>query len=192
MLRYKNKIGLYNTTIPDPILIEKPVFLRTNVSDAKTLGVEGLVRTELFKSDFSTIDLLISASYMRGIYIDGETTIFTGNEIENIPNCTFRSVITWTSKKTRASLQWNIVDSQFTDATNSPSEPNAVFGEIPSYNILDLAVNHKFNENISLGIKLNNALDNMYFTRRATGYPGPGIIPSDGRNIRLSMVFNNL
>ncbi|MAO45899.1 MAG: hypothetical protein CL823_01985 [Crocinitomicaceae bacterium] len=192
MLRYKNKIGLYNTTIPDPILIEKPVFLRTNVSDARTLGVEGLVRTELFKSDFSTIDLLVSVSYMKGIYIDGETTIFTGNEIENIPNCTYRSVLTWTNKRTRASLQWNFVDSQFTDATNSLSEPNAVFGEIPSYNILDLAINHNLNQNISLGIKLNNALDNMYFTRRATGYPGPGIIPSDGRNIRLSLVFNNL
>ena len=41
MLRYKNKIGLYNTTVPDPILIEKPVFLRTNVSDARTLGLNG-------------------------------------------------------------------------------------------------------------------------------------------------------
>jgi Fe(3+) dicitrate transport protein len=28
---------------------------------------------------------------------------------------------------------------------------------------------------------VNNVANRMYFTRRATGYPGPGILPSDGR-----------
>jgi Fe(3+) dicitrate transport protein len=29
---------------------------------------------------------------------------------------------------------------------------------------------------------INNLTNSMYFTRRAAAYPGPGIIPSDGRN----------
>jgi len=33
---------------------------------------------------------------------------------------------------------------------------------------------------------LGNLTDEKYFTRRATGYPGPGILPSDGRSLLLS------
>jgi Fe(3+) dicitrate transport protein len=29
----------------------------------------------------------------------------------------------------------------------------------------------------------------MYFTRRATGYPGPGIIPSDARSFFVTLSF---
>ncbi|MFT5077301.1 MAG: Fe(3+) dicitrate transport protein, partial [Flavobacteriaceae bacterium] len=34
---------------------------------------------------------------------------------------------------------------------------------------------------------INNVLDNYYFTRRATGYPGPGIIPSANRNFYMTL-----
>jgi Fe(3+) dicitrate transport protein len=30
---------------------------------------------------------------------------------------------------------------------------------------------------------INNIFNEKYFTRRATGYPGPGIIPSPPRNL---------
>ena len=43
---------------------------------------------------------------------------------------------------------------------------------LKKYNLLD-----KF----EFGI--NNVLNHKYFTRRATGYPGPGIIPSSGTNV---------
>jgi Fe(3+) dicitrate transport protein len=33
---------------------------------------------------------------------------------------------------------------------------------------------------------VNNLLDARYFTRRAEGYPGPGILPSDGRSAYLT------
>jgi len=36
---------------------------------------------------------------------------------------------------------------------------------------------------------VNNLLDNKFFTRRATGYPGPGIIPSIPRNWYLTLQF---
>ena len=128
---------------------------------------------------------------MSGKYIGDNNSVVAGKEIENMPSFTFRSVLSWKHKKSRASVQWNYVDSQFTDATNALIEPTGVYGEIPAYGILDCSFNHKINEQISLGVKMNNVLDNMYFTRRATGYPGPGIIPSDGRNIRFSFVFHN-
>ena len=49
----------------------------------------------------------------------------------------------------------------------------------------------KFSKNLTaLGITfeigVNNLLNEIYFTRRATGYPGPGIIPSPNRNFYLT------
>ncbi len=33
---------------------------------------------------------------------------------------------------------------------------------------------------------INNLTDERYFTRRAGGYPGPGILPADGRTFYVS------
>ena len=49
-----------------------------------------------------------------------------------------------------------------------------------AYDIMDLSLAYSFGRfKIESGI--NNLLDNSYFTRRATGYPGPGILPSQPR-----------
>ena len=187
MLKYINKIGVYAKRIDG-----RAVFLRSNISDARTFGLEGLISSMIYSYPQTSLNILVSASVMKGNYIGGDNLLITGNEIENIPNRTIRSVLTYVYNKTRASVQWNWVSSQFTDATNSTYDPNAVYGNIPSYSILDVSVSHNYNKNITISLKVNNLLNNYYFTRRATGYPGPGIIPSDGRNIRLSLVFNNL
>jgi Fe(3+) dicitrate transport protein len=38
-----------------------------------------------------------------------------------------------------------------------------------------------------LATGVNNIADRAYFTRRATGYPGPGIIPSEGRSFYVTL-----
>jgi Fe(3+) dicitrate transport protein len=51
---------------------------------------------------------------------------------------------------------------------------------------MDLALNYAYKK-ISVATGINNLLNTNYFTRRADGYPGPGIIPSDGRSIYLTL-----
>ena len=46
--------------------------------------------------------------------------------------------------------------------------------------------NNRF-KNYKLEFGINNILDNHYFVRRATGYPGPGIIPSPPRNYYITL-----
>jgi Fe(3+) dicitrate transport protein len=77
--------------------------------------------------------------------------------------------------------------SQYSDAQNTliPS-PNALFGEIPAYSVIDLSTKYEKGKFV-IEAGINNLLDESYFTRRATGYPGPGIIPSDKRNCYLSL-----
>ena len=191
MLNYNDKIGLYPTTIPDPIIVEKPVLLRTNIANARTYGLEGLIQATIFERDARSMDLLVSASLMKGYYISGENAFFIGNQVENIPSGTFRAVVSYMSNMTHSSLQWNWVGEQYTDATNAERTPNALYGIIPAYNVLDFSISHSISEKLKVGFKFNNILNAMYFTRRATGYPGPGIMPADGRNIRVSLLFNN-
>ena len=191
MLHYNDKIGLYPTTIPHPILIEKPVLLRTNIANARTFGLEGLLQATLIERSEYRMDFLVSASLMKGYYISGENEFFIGNQVENIPSGTFRAVVSYISNMTHSSIQWNWVGEQYTDATNAERTANALYGIIPSYNVLDFSISHSISKKIKVGFKLNNILNSMYFTRRATGYPGPGIMPSDGRNIRVSLLLNN-
>ncbi len=76
---------------------------------------------------------------------------------------------------------------QFTDASNSiNSNLSGVVGVLPSYSVLDISLSYKY-QNLKVETGINNVLDNAYFTRRATGYPGPGIIPSPPQNIYLTV-----
>ncbi len=88
-----------------------------------------------------------------------------------------------------ANIQYSYLGTQFTDATNSvDSNLSGVIGEIPEYDILDLSLSYTY-KMFKLEAGVNNLLDNAYFTRRATGYPGPGIIPSAPRNWFTTLQF---
>ena len=88
-------------------------------------------------------------------------------------------------------LQYTYLSEQYTDAENSlvPEEGdarNGLIGQIPAYDIMDLSLSFRFKK-FKLETGVNNLLNEKYFTRRATGYPGPGIIPSDPRNYYLTL-----
>jgi len=58
-------------------------------------------------------------------------------------------------------------------------------GPIPAYQLLDFFLNYQYKK-YRIGLSLNNLGNQVYFTRRATGYPGPGIIPSDPFNFSFN------
>ncbi len=45
---------------------------------------------------------------------------------------------------------------------------------------MDFSARYQFKKYFQLEAGVNNLLNNQYYTRRATAYPGPGILPSDG------------
>lgn len=109
-----------------------------------------------------------------------------GNEVEFIPKLNLKTGLELGYKNFKSSLQYTFVSTQFTDIQNSPanldrSSLHAINGEIPAYEIIDLSLEYTHKKwKFETGI--NNLLNESYFTRRATGYPGPGIIPSNPRN----------
>ena len=84
-------------------------------------------------------------------------------------------------------FQYTYLSSQFTDASNARSGIlSGVIGEIPAYSVMDLSLSYSYKK-IKGEWGINNLLDNHYFTRRATGYPGPGIIPSAPRTVYFTV-----
>jgi Fe(3+) dicitrate transport protein len=112
-----------------------------------------------------------------------------GKKVEFIPLVNMKSGIGFGYKNFVGSLQYTYLSEQFTDVTNAPYDPEntiTVEGAIPSYDILDFSLAYTYKK-IKLEAGINNLLNRSYFTRRATGYPGPGIITSDPRSYYFTM-----
>lgn len=192
-LWYRDKIGLITTTVPDPVLIQRPVLLRTNLSNARTLGVEAALSRYwvLRDDDTQRLTLQLTGSYMHSEYLEGGLAAIEGKEVEFVPQWTSRLAATWNAGKWNVQAHFDGTAAQFTEATNATRTANALYGEIPSRYTLDFAVGRNIGRGgLHLGLKLNNATNVMYFTRRALAYPGPGILPADGRNIRFAISYN--
>lgn len=84
-------------------------------------------------------------------------------------------------------LQYSYLSSQFSDTTNAIGVSlSGVTSEIPYYCILDFSTSYKY-KSAKLEAGVNNLLNTSYFTKRATGYPGSGIIPSAPRNYYIGL-----
>ncbi|MDO9184401.1 MAG: TonB-dependent receptor [Bacteroidia bacterium] len=54
------------------------------------------------------------------------------------------------------------------------------------YQVIDASFSYKFMERYNFKARVNNIADEKYATHRASGYPGPGIMPGNGRTIFVS------
>ncbi|MCP4521751.1 MAG: TonB-dependent receptor [Cytophagales bacterium] len=166
--------------------------LRTNVGNAQMTGLESLVEMNLlplFGQDSSRNQLLafVNTTYTHTQYISTENTAIDGREIEDAPSWLIRTGLSFERKKFKIAYQYAYTHEHFTDATNAESFPDATKGLIPSYFVMDLSASYELNSTFKLEGSINNLTNNEYYTRRASGYPGPGIIPSDGRSFNLTL-----
>ena len=166
---------------------------RGNVGDARISGIESLIDLKLL--DISSANFkcnyYINTSFIESEYINSQQNGIKGNIVEFIPKTNLKTGINIKYKLLTSNIQFTYLSKQYTDATNAiESNLSGVIGEIPEYEIFDLSLAYqKTKYKIEFGA--NNLLNKSYFTRRATGYPGPGIIPSPPRNyyVTLEMHF---
>ena len=195
LLLYQDRIGEFFTRDA----LNRAIRFRSNIADARTYGIECFLQQDLthllFPSETKNfLRAFINASLIEGTYTRSENEAFEGNELETIPSYTFRGGIQFRHGPFSVSTQFSQVAQQFSDASNVGSNPdfpatqNAVDGIIPAYGIYDVSFRYEL-VRWNLRLSLNNITDERYFTRRATGYPGPGIIPSDGRSFHLSVGY---
>ncbi|RXJ45856.1 TonB-dependent receptor domain-containing protein [Gelidibacter gilvus] len=186
-LFYNGRIGFVQKGLPDGRVISE----RGNVGDAVLYGVESLFDFNLKKvlelnNEFS-LNYFINSSFIHSEYTASEQSNVKGNQVEFVPDVNIKTGLKFGYRNFMANVQYTYLSQQFTDATNSQSANiSGIIGEIPSYDIMDVSLSYAY-KRFKLETGINNILDNAYFTRRATGYPGPGIIPSAPRNWYMTL-----
>lgn len=190
-LNYRDRIGLYATTIPDPVVIERVVLLRSNIADARTRGVELTIGGVLMEKPGTSTRLegLLTGSVMKSQYLASEQSAFRGKEVEYVPDYILRSSLIFTHKTWHWDLGVHTVGVQFTEATNAVFTPDAIHGEIPAFGVVDVGFGCNSPKGWSIRCALDNATNAQYFTRRSAAYPGPGILPADGRSLQITVGY---
>ena len=109
--------------------------------------------------------------------------------VEYVPNINLKTGSKYGYKNFMINFQYTYLSDQFTDSSNAiESNLSGVIGVIPSYDVFDLSVSYSL-KRIKIESGFNNLFDNKYFSRRATGYPGPGIIPAAPRTFYFTIQY---
>jgi Fe(3+) dicitrate transport protein len=196
-LYYNDKIGEYETRNPNGSAAV--VRYRSNIGTAVTYGFETMFDWNLSKTFFEekenfSWNAFSNIAITDSQYLKSDAPNIEGNKVEFVPLFNIKTGTGIGYKNFMTSLQFTYVSSQYTEANNSKTDVTdntyGIFGEIPAYYVADVSCSYK-RKKWKLEAGVTNFTNNSYFTRRATGYPGPGIIPSDNRMFytTLELVF---
>ncbi|MHC2993234.1 hypothetical protein OB13_17215 [Pontibacter sp. HJ8] len=190
-LAYDNRIGIRNKVIDNQIYL-----LRTNRDFSRNIGLETFIEADLLKLYLgkdhpSSLSAFSNITLVNTRYVSDDKA-YDGNRVELAPALIAKTGLSFKRNNFKLAYQYAYTSSQYTDADNTGKEGEldvtAVVGQIPAYWVMDLSGSYTY-KRFTLESGINNLTDNRYFTRRATGYPGPGIIPSDARNYYVTLQF---
>lgn len=188
---YGNRVG--NLTKEGPA--DAPYLYTTNIGNAESKGAEVYTEVSLLrsfsKSSPSDIRLFSSLSYTHGRYTSGslnqsgQNVSLIGKHLEGTPDWIERAGLTFLGKQVTSTLQYSYISKNFSDANNTAFNVTGASGVVPAYHVFDWSFNYKFLQHYHVTANVNNIFDARYFTRRINMYPGPGILPADGRTFNL-------
>ncbi len=183
-IKYNDRLGTVTTQTPTG-----PTFFYTNISNSRNVGAELFVEADLLAlatgaTGRQQLFVFASMAPISARYMQGPVT---GNRVEFSSSFIGRWGGTYKMGGFSGTLQYSRTGDQYTDANNTVLLPDSSQGYIPEQKVMDLTANYGFNQNYILTLGINNVLDNRYFTRRASAYPGPGLIGADGRTVHVGV-----
>ena len=191
-LHYDNRIGT---------LTQNGAPFKTNIGTSVSQGVESYIEIDVVKiftekSKVGSISFFASNSFIDAKYVKWNNPAIANDQaksienkrVENAPQYIHRFGATYFLKEFSATFQLSSVGDVFTDAVNTET-PNATgtIGKLSGYQVMDASLSYKFMEYYNFKAGVNNIADQKYATRRAGGYPGPGIMPGNGRTVFVSI-----
>jgi Fe(3+) dicitrate transport protein len=205
-LSYNNRIGGVRQFVNnDPT--QGTYLYRTNLGETVNKGIEGFADvnvTRFFGVDkpYGNLDVFATVSFIDSKYVDFKTTTtsgaapniiitennLSGNRVENAPRYIHNFGVSWSNTNFSATVQHKISGKIFTDANNTTTpSANGVTGLLEDYRVFDLSAEYKFLKKYNVRAGVNNFTNEEYATRRSGGYPGPGILPGEGRTFYVSI-----
>ena len=190
-LHYDNRIGT---------LTQNGAPFKTNIGTSVSKGVESYIEINPVKiltdnSKIGSISFFASNSFIDAKYTKWNNPIISNDltksienkRVENAPQYIHRFGATYYLKGFSATFQLSSVGNVFTDAANTEtSNSTGTIGKLSGYQVMDASFSYKFMERYNFKGGVNNIADEKYATRRAGGYPGPGIMPGNARTIFVS------
>jgi Fe(3+) dicitrate transport protein len=200
-LNYADRIGTIAQSRTDGSIYQ----FRTNLGNSISRGFEGYIEFDPITAFFGSsrvgyIHLFTSLAFIDATYGDFEVTSVSngeiqkrnlkGNQVENAARKINRFGATYNLGKFSMTLQMSDIGKAYADALNTEiANPAATVGVIPAYQVQDLSASWRVWKQHSLKAGVNNLTNEHYFTRRAGGYPGPGIMPADGRTFYATLAL---
>ena len=205
-LQYNNRIGGVRQFVNNNPA-QGTFLFRTNLGETVNKGIEGFANLNItsligVEKPFGNLDLFATVSFIDSRYTDFKTFSTTGtapnivitennlagNRVENAPRYIHNIGLSWGNPNFSTTLQYRMSGKVFTDANNTTTaSANGITGLLDDYKVLDLSSEYRFLKNYNLRAGINNLSDESYATRRAGGYPGPGIMPGEGRTFFVSI-----
>ncbi|MCS7027745.1 MAG: TonB-dependent receptor, partial [Bacteroidia bacterium] len=187
-LKYLGKIGQVLKT--DSILFNDYRF-RTNVSNARNLGIEAFAEWNILKmlnpsQQFWQWNMFVNFAWIDARYVGTQDNAIRNKKVEMVPPTNLKIGNTLKYKNVGLNVQYIQIQEHFSDASNTRRTASAIEGIIPSYHVADISFFYRY-KFLTWECSINNLLNEQYFTRRAEGYPGPGIIPADGRGFYTTL-----
>jgi Fe(3+) dicitrate transport protein len=191
-LLYNNRIGT---------ITQNGAPYRTNIGTSESKGIESYVEVDVLGlatgcARYGHLNLYVSYSYINATYtrwdnpalVNDPAKTLVGKKVEYVPQQTQRYGATYIYKTFSATFQLNAIDAVYADAVNTETaNATATVGKIPAYTIMDASLTYGFAKKYNCKAGVNNLADVNYFTRRAGGYPGPGLMPGNGRTFFVSL-----
>jgi Fe(3+) dicitrate transport protein len=187
-LHYGNKIGEYFFAKPNGQVIRK----RGNVGVAQIYGLETFMELEVLELFHNTpqkysLSIYSNLALTHARYTKSPLSNVINNTVEYVPDLNWKTGAQAAYNQFRLTFQLSRLSSQYTDATNAvDGSYSGVNGILPAYTLMDLSAGWSWRYLI-VEASVNNLGGATYATRRATGYPGPGIIPGEGRAYFLTL-----
>lgn len=186
-LYYGNRIGEYYAVKDRNRVIRK----RGNVGVAQIYGVETFMEMDLQRfwkavTDKFNTTIYSNLALTQATYTKSPVANIDGKNVEYVPFVNWKAGVQLQYKTWKLTYQFSYLSDQYADATNAEKGGySGVNGKVPAYNVMDLSAGWS-RKWLTIEASVNNIANVAYFTRRATGYPGPGIIPGDGRSFYLT------
>jgi Fe(3+) dicitrate transport protein len=167
---------------------------KTNIGNSRTNGLEIFIQYKFPVANNLFAGLFTSTSFMDATYTTGQVSTGTtnksiaGNKVEAVPEWISRNGLDILYKGISCALLYSYTSSTFSDALNTVIPPaSGAKGFTPSYAIWDFNASLRTSMHFTIRAGINNITDKQYFTKRPAFYPGPGIWPSDGRNVYVTV-----
>jgi Fe(3+) dicitrate transport protein len=194
-LNYDNRIG---------VLSQNGGTFKTNIGTSVSKGIESYIEINplLIFTENSKIGYI--SIFMSNTFTDAKYTTWNNpsiskdplksienKRVENAPQYIHRFGVTYQLKGFSGTFQMSSVGDVYTDAANTEIANSAgTTGKISAYKVMDVSACYKINARFTLKGSINNIANEKYATRRATGYPGPGLLPGNGRTFSLTVGVN--